>query len=323
MTTQSALLAAILAEADAAAETGLDMNEVVSGGGQGSRLLPQGYALARLVEYTEFGNQPQEFKGVAKDPAQEVQLAFALYGAVPGSDETYHTVDKDGVLVPYIIRLFPFALKQNDGARSHLLFKLLNWDGKAKSFGQLLGKAWVVKVVHEPKSKSDQTLVSRLDITTFLPPLDPVTQQPYNIPMPEDKYFRIFLWDRPTKAGWDALYIEPTAKVKNFVQDKIMSATNFEGSPLQQLLGGAATLALPGAGAGAVAQPVAQPQAVPVQPVAAVPVQPVAQPVAQPAAAPAVAPVAAPLVQPAVVQPAVAQPVVVAPTPVAQPATTA
>lgn len=315
MTTQSALLAAILAEADAAAETGLDMNEVVSGGGQGSRLLPQGYALVRLVEYTEFGNQPQEFKGVAKDPAQEVQLGFALYGAVPGTDETYHSIGEGGTLVPYILRLFPFALKQNDGARSHLLFKLLNWDGKAKNFGQLLGKAWVVKVVHEPKSKSDQTLVSRLDITTFLPPLDPVTQQPYNIPMPEDKYFRIFLWDRPTKAGWDALYIEPTAKVKNFVQDKIMSATNFEGSPLQQLLGGAATLALPGAVAGDIVHPVAQPQAAVVQPVAA----PAIAPAVAPVSAPVVAPVAAPLAQPAAVQPAVVSPVPVAAIPAIQP----
>lgn len=310
MTTQSALLAALQAEADLAAETGLDMNEVVSGGGQGSRLLPVGYALARLVEYTEFGNQPQEFKGKAKDPAQEVQLGFALYGAVPGSDETYHTVEKDGTLTPYVIRLFPFALKQNDGARSHLLFKLLNWDGKAKNFGQLLGKAWVVKVVHEPKSKADPTLVSRLDITTFLPPLDPVTQQPYSIPMPQDSFFRMFLWDRPNKAAWDALYIEPTDKVKNFVQDKIMNATNFEGSPLQQMLSGAA-LALPTAGVPAQpAQPVA-----PVAPVAT------AAPVA-PAPAPEVAVPAAPLATPAASVPPVAVPAPpVAPTGAVPPAT--
>lgn len=300
--TQSALVAQLLAEANASAETGLDMNEVVSGG-QGARLLPQGYALVRLVEYTEFGNQPQEFAGAAKDPAPEVQLGFALFGTAPNG-ELYHTVEKDGTLTPYILRLFPFALKQNDRARSYSLFKLLNWDGKAKSFGQLLGKAWVVKIVHEARSKTDATLVSRIDVDTFLPPLDPVSQAPYPVPMPEDKYFRVFLWDRPTKAAWDALYIEPTEKVKNFVQDKIMSATNYEGSPLQQLLSGA-NLALPGAVAGDIAQPVAQPTPAPVQPVAAVPVQPVAQPV-QPAvaAAPAVAVPATPLAQP--VQAAVA-----------------
>jgi len=67
----SAKLAALQAlAAQDVAESGIDLNEAVKGGG-GGRLLPEGYAFGRLVEYIEFGNQPQEFQGQAKDPALE------------------------------------------------------------------------------------------------------------------------------------------------------------------------------------------------------------------------------------------------------------
>lgn len=55
-------LAELLALANAAAETGPDMNVAVKGGG-GGRLLPEGYAFGTLIEYIEYGNQPQEFQG--------------------------------------------------------------------------------------------------------------------------------------------------------------------------------------------------------------------------------------------------------------------
>lgn len=255
------ILQDLLAQANAAAEaSGIDMNEAQSGGG-GARMLPAGYAFAQLVEYIEFGNHAQEFQGKAKDPALEVQLGFALSGAAPAGvlDPENPTRlipynNDDGT--PYIVRPYSFPISRNEKARAFLLFKALNWKGTAKSFAQLLGQKWLVKIVHEPKSKTDATLVSRIDLKSFLPPLNPVGGAPYDIQDADPSVYRLFLWDRPTKAAWDAIKIDGTYEVtengvksqrsKNRLQERCLAALNYQGSTLQQLLGGA-VMALPGA----------------------------------------------------------------------------
>lgn len=289
-------LAQAQALAAAAAETAVDMNEAQKGG-QGSRLLPAGRCLCRLVEVVELGKHPQEFQGKAKDPAMEVQLGFALYG------EGYQ--NDDGT--PYIIRPYSITISRNEKAGAYLLFKSLNWKGTAKHFGQLIGEAFLASIVHQPKSKTDPTVVSRIDLKGFLPPLDPLTSQPYQVPAPRDEDIRLFLWDHPTIEGWKELHIEGTfddGKSKNRIQEKILSAVDFAGSPLEQLLAGAG-LALPQPAAALHAAPAAP--AVPTQPA-----PPVAAPVA-PAVAPA--PVAVPLAHSAPV--AAVQPIQVAPSAVA------
>ena len=283
------------------AESGIDLNEAVKGGG-GGRLLPEGYAFGRLVEYIEFGNQPQEFQGQAKDPALEFTLGFALTGQGYQND--------DGT--PYIVRTYNTALSRNEKARAFKLFKALNWKGTAKSFAQLLGETFLVKIKQVPKSKTDPKIVSRIDLDGFLPPLDPVTRQPYPVAEAPDDMYRLFLWSRPTKEAWDSLYIEGEyeGKSKNRIQEQILAALDFQGSPLQQLLMQSGVTALPTA---APAAPVAAP-------VAAAPV--VVAPTPAPAAVAApVAPAAvpdAPLAVPAAASPAVASvavPSVSVPTP--------
>lgn len=297
--------------ANAAAETSDDMNEAVKGG-SGARLLPVGRAVCRLVEYVELGKHPQEFGGVAKDAALEVQLAFAVWG--PGYS------NEDGS--PYIIRPFRFAVSRNEKAKAYKLFKLLNWDGQAKTFAQLLGKAYVLSIIHQAKSKTDAALVSRIDFAGFLPPNDPLSGQPYPVPAADPSLYRLFLWDRPTKFAWDSMYVEgkfDDGNSKNATQEYIMSATDFAGSALEQLLGGSANLALPSGPAGPVNAPAlpvgagyapafsTQPAAPAVAP--AVPLAPVVP--TQPAIA-AVAPVQAPVVPAGPVIP-------IAPTPAAMP----
>lgn len=260
----------LLALANQAAETADNMNEAVKGGG--GRLLPEGYAFGRLIEYVELGNHPQEFGGVAKEPAMEVQLAFALWG------QGYQ--NEDGT--PYIIRPWRFAISRNEKAKAFKLFKLLNWKNTAKTFAQLLSETYLVKIVNQAKSKTDSTLVSRVDLNGFLPPLDPVTRAPYAIQDVSPGDYRMFLWDHPNKTCWDSLYVEgkfDDGVSKNRTQEYILSALNFAGSPLELLLAGSG-LALPAA---AVAPPVA-----PAAP--SVPVAPVAPAIAP--TAPAVAPVA-------------------------------
>lgn len=293
----SAKLAALQAlAAQDVAESGIDLNEAVKGGG-GGRLLPEGYAFGRLVEYIEFGNQPQEFQGQAKDPALEFTLGFALTGQGYQND--------DGT--PYIVRTYNTALSRNEKSRAFKMFKALNWKGTAKSFAQLLGDTFLVKIKQVPKSKTDPKIVSRIDLDGFLPPLDPVTRQPYPIAEAPDDMYRLFLWSRPTKEAWDSLYIEGEyeGKSKNRIQEQILAALDFQGSPLQQLLMASGVTALPTA---APATPVAAPVAA-----APVAVAPTHAPVAPAApAAPAAVP-AAPLAVPAAV--ATPAPVAVAPAP--------
>lgn len=271
---ESAILTQMLALANEEAETGIDMNEAVKGGG-GARLLPEGYAFGRLCEYVEYGNQPQEYQGKPKDPALEFHIGFALTG------EGYQ--NDDGT--PYVMRTFSMAQSRNEKARAFLLFKSLNWKGDKKNFAQMLGGAYLVKITNVPKSKTDATLVSRMDLKGFLPPLDPVSKQPYPIAEVRAEDLCLFLWNRPTQTGWDTLFIDgkrDDGTSKNFIQEKIMCATDFAGSPLELMLQGAGGLpAAPAAAStpGAPATPPATP-AVPAmgtpepEPAAATPAMP-------------------------------------------------
>jgi len=270
-------LAAIQALAELAASTGPDMTEVVKGGGD-ARLLPEGYAFGRLVEYIEFGAQPQEYKGVAKDPALEFQLGFALTG------EGY--THEDGT--PYIMRPWSMAMFRNEKARAFLLFKALNWKGTAKHFAQLLGESYLVKIVNPVPADKTKKVRSEIDLKGFLPPLDPVTKMPYPIAPARDEDLRIFLWDHPAIAHWDALAIEGNwddGKSKNFIQEKILGATDFAGSALEVLLltsGKQFTRPAPKAVAAAPAAPATPTMAAPAPAAPAIPTSPL--PVSAPVA---------------------------------------
>lgn len=284
----------LLALANEAAEYGPDMNEAVSGG-SGARLLPVGNAFAVLIGVVELGKHPQEFNGKAKEPADEVQLTFALMGQ-GFNGEKY--ANDDGT--PYIMRCYPFTMSRNEKARAFLTFKKMNWKGQAKSFPQLLGQAFFLPIKQQPKSKTDATLVSRPDLTGILPPLDAMTGQPYQVPQVDPKLFHLFLWEKPTIECWDSIYVDGNyddGESKNVTQGTITAALNFQGSPIQQLLlanglpipsprkarNKPATPSDPAAGT----TPAAPPAAPPVAPPAA-PGVPSPGPLAPPAAAAAV-----------------------------------
>jgi len=277
-----------MALANEAAAEGPNMNEAVKGGT--SRLLPAGYAFARLVEVVELGNHAQDFQGQKKDPAPEIQLGFALYNT---ADRVYQ--NEDGT--PYIVRPWSMALSRNEKARAFLLFKSLNWKGTAKNFGQLLGQTFLVKIVHKDKKVNGvvQGKKSEIDLKGFLPPLDPVSKQPYPIAEVPESMYKLFLWSRPTLEGFNSLKIDGTFEVeeggqrvqksKNRVQETILGALDFQGSQLQLLLGGAQGLgkapASPVVAAPTVVAPQVAPVAAPVAvaPVAVPPVVAVAAPV--------------------------------------------
>ena len=234
--TAAQILAQLQQEADAyVEETGIDQNIATQGGG-GGRLLPEGYAMARLVQYIELGEQAQAaFKGKDKAPVLEYILGFALYG------EGYQ--NDDGT--PYLKRTFSIRSYGNDKAGSFKLFKKLNYEGTAKHFAQLVGKAFLVAIKHVPKKKDGVVVpgefYDNIDEDNILAPFDPVTKAAYPIPEARVEDLLLFLFQKPTQAAWDKMHIageNDAGKSKNWLQEKILKATNFSGSGLEHLFCG-------------------------------------------------------------------------------------
>lgn len=212
------------------AEVSPDMNETHEGGG--GRIVPEGPYVGRLVEYIDFGVHPEEFGGQAKDPSPAFQIGAALFGE--GAQ------DAEGR--PYIIRSnshFPLRIKRHAKATTAQIFAAMNYknDPNIRHFAQFLGEPFIFHVVVK-KSKSGREF-NDIDWVKTQAPMDPMSRKPYEVPALADEYYKIFLWDFPTKEDWDKLYIEGVfddGKSKNFIQERILSALNYQGSELQLLL---------------------------------------------------------------------------------------
>lgn len=281
-TAEQARLKAMLDLANEAAEQAeVDMSEASTGGG-GGRLYPEGYAFARLVEYVEFGKHADEFQGRVKQPALTFRLGFAIWGKPPGQEETFHNEDGS----PGIIRSFDMRLSNNEKAGAKIAFDRLNYKGKAKQFYQFIGQPFLIHVIQKVGKDPSRGPSNRIVLKDTLPPFDPATGTPYEIPEAPADMYKLFIWNKPTKEGWDSLFVEGTrddGKSKNWLQEKCFEAVDFEGSPLQALLSGAQSVPAPEA----LAQ--AEPPAAPAAPEApAAPAAPEAPAVPVPPAVPAV-----------------------------------
>lgn len=220
-------LAAMRAAREAAKDTAADMTEIKKGGG--GRLLPAGPALMRMFSYVEFGDQPQEFQGKSKGNKPEVQLGFAVYGP--------QYQNEDGS--PYLMYPYAFALDQNEKAKAIAVFKAMNWKGNCTHFSDFLGELFLGQIVHEPKTKADPTIVSRINMKGFAPPLDAMSGQPYAVPELAEDDIEWFFFDQPTMESWQALYQEGNyddGSSKNRIQETITGAANFTGSALEAML---------------------------------------------------------------------------------------
>lgn len=231
---------------DVIATQSVDMTEESTGGG--GALMPEGYAMARMVTYIELGMQPQEFGGKAKAPAPEVILGFKLFG---GQDNCY-----DG----RFLSTFPIALGNNTKANAKITFDRMNWQGDMRHFAQGLGRGFLLPItIHTNETTKKQS--NRINLKGILPPIDPVSKGAYPIPEVTAEDLKYFFFDRPTKETWDSLFVEGTfddGGSKNKFQEKILTALNFPGSALEQLISG---VVLPDPGAvGAVPASASAPQ---------------------------------------------------------------
>lgn len=239
---------------DVIAVQSVDMTEESTGGGGG--LMPEGFAMARMVTYIELGLQPQEFGGKAKAPAPEVILGFKLFG---GPDNCY-----DG----RFISTFPIALGNNTKSNAKITFDRMNWQGDMRHFAQGLGRGFLLPItVHTNETTKKQS--NRINLKGILPPIDPVSKGAYPIPEVTAGDLKYFFFDRPTKETWDSLFVEGTfddGGSKNKHQEKILTALNFPGSVLEQLLSGVVLPDPGGVGAVPATDSAPQTQAVPSTP---------------------------------------------------------
>lgn len=222
------------------ADTGTDLNNASSGGGD---YVPpaEGAVRVRLVGYVELGVHTTSYKGAAKTKPR-CELTFELSG--PKHEPK---ILDDGRKVPHLIRITEtIGTHEKNGYIK--LFKLLNTDGQAKTFVDLLGKAWLANITHRKFKRTDGSdgVVANLrpegGAYTFRPTTyeDPETNEARTVKVaPALTPLRLFLWDYADTDQWDSIFVDGTfddGTTKNKVQEKIKSAENFVGSPIYNVL---------------------------------------------------------------------------------------
>ena len=246
-----------------------DQTETSVAGEYEREVAPAGPNFARFVEYIELGKHPQKpYQGKEKPPAEMIRLTFELLNKKSIIEyEVDGVTKKRGHLISIKVKK-----SLSDKASFKKIFNAMTYgrDG-VKHFAQMLGEAFSVAVHHNTgKDAAGKEVVyanlnNKDGVYSIAAPVhyDPIKEETTDlrphIPEPFAP-IRIFLWNNPTKPTWDSLFIDGTRTVKdgdketevskNWLQENIMSALNYQGSPLDTMLHGVAELPLSEATAG-------------------------------------------------------------------------
>jgi len=232
-----------------ALQTGKDFTKTTDGEGGGWQPPPAGPCGLRFVGYFEIGEHEKRW-GEQTKRVKQVQLVFELSG------KNYPA--KDGVPARMTI-----TETESRHIKSNLvkLFNKMNYEGRATHFVELLGNAYRGRVYHREVEAGGQKRVfaglRNDDGYSIGPPvmevMDEATGDVVVKPVKVAEALtelKCFLWDNPDMAQWASIYIEGQyeerrddsgkvvrpARSKNVIQDKIKSALNWPGSPMQRLL---------------------------------------------------------------------------------------
>lgn len=235
-----------------------------------------GKRLCRLIEYVEYGmhsSKPGKFG--QKPPAEIVRLVFELLGP---NDMTEFT--KDDTVERHGHRL-TLRLRKSKSSKSDfkkVLNQLIGGRNGIVHFAQLVGQGFIVRctctdaegkpvVPNNPKEADSEFKAKAKYLNAwagdkdakqwqFELPIaeDPTTgeMKPYKVP-PATYQLRVFLFNAPNMKCWMSLYIDGeregkdengnTVKVsKNFLQEEVLKAVNFPGSPVEIMLAEAGVL---------------------------------------------------------------------------------
>ena len=212
------------------------------------RELPRaGVALFRLKDYVEFGRQ--ESTNPQYKPAIKVMLTFEL-------NHPDHLIEIDGKKVPQTIQV---RMNKGGTAKSGYkkLFKVMNKANanKFKHFVEMIGTAYLGEIYHNEVGEGEKKKVyANIDFEgaySLKAPVqvDTLTNTATAIPVAElDGTPKVFLWENESltddmiKAMWESVFIDGTYEKdgkeisKNWIQETIMKAIDFEGSTTQALV---------------------------------------------------------------------------------------
>jgi hypothetical protein len=218
-----------------------------------------GVTVGRFIEYIELGKHDGgEFKGKKKPDADYLRLTFELLHPKKNIKEYEHEGEQRVRADRVSIRI---SKKLSDKAKFKKLFGAMTYGRDSiKHMAQMLGEAFIINIYHNvvEKEGTKKTYVN-LDndgVYGISAPFvtDPLEGTKTAVPVREAiSPLRLFLFNNPTKETWDSLFIDGTRTVKkdggaeeevskNWLQESILSAKNYVGSPLEALLGGVADL---------------------------------------------------------------------------------
>ncbi len=248
----------LLAEAQAVAE-----DQTEDTGGFERRLIPAGPSLARFIGYVEVGKRPQKpYQGKAKPDCMEVRFSFELCGA----NNQYTIGEGDDAKTVRDVIGIKITKKMGDKAGFVKLLKKMTYGRPDRlNFGSMLGEGFLINIVHNPgKDKEGNDVIwanmkdENFNYLIGAPAqTDAITGATTVFDVPEAiNPLRLLLWDAPSQAQWDSVFIdgERTVKVngvdtvesKNWLQrDIVQEAVNFDGSPIHQMLAGLTEAATP------------------------------------------------------------------------------
>lgn len=229
-----------------------DQSEVQAGGDFEYTPPAAGRTVGRFIEYIELGKHVEMYEGKPKPPAEMVRVTFEF--TLP---DRVKEVEIDGVKKKIAERIsYNMPKKFTEKAKYYKLFKAMTYGRDSIThMAEMLGEAFVFDIKHNTKGEGDKkkTFANLYQDSTwgvFAPrSVDPLTNVSTDLSskVPEAlSPLRIFIWDIPTKETWDSLFIDGEREVKdgdttkkvskNWLQERLLSATDFGGSALEQML---------------------------------------------------------------------------------------
>ncbi len=226
------------AKAAAAAASNRDLTKPQEGGG--AEPPAAGVCRLRLVGYIETGVHTSEYQGTAKTKPR-CEITFELSGPKHEPKKS-----EDGTLRPHL-QVIRETIGYHVKSNYMKIFSLLNNGGEATNYLDLLDTAYIGNITHVERVKPDGTKKTfanlKKDGAYQIKPTvfeDAETGETRTVKVnPAVSPVRWFLWDAPTLEDFDALFVAGTyddGGTKNKLQQAIVTAENFEGSPIQRLL---------------------------------------------------------------------------------------
>ena len=253
----------------------LEDQSISTGGNFTVVKIPRGKHPVRLVEYVEFGEHPQKpYQGKERPDADECMLTFEFLGkrTVTENEDGTKTAMRKSIYLKKSTNERATFRKLFDKMRGGNT-DITNMSQMVGRGSWLITVQWTQgQEVLDSKEKVDKAeaalkadkdnkdlriwdnirnkegfMITQAVSETFDDETGETIVKPINVPAPISP-LKVFLWDTPSELFWNSIFIEGTYTKqengkdvevsKNRFQNKIMEATNYEGSPISNLLDG-------------------------------------------------------------------------------------